>query len=87
MKDKQSRCRQTTATKGQIIRDRGALSFRVGDVFSGKDKEQMRLTEDGRLGIGTSDPQAKLDVAGTIRAERVVIAKPAKPGSADNTTS
>jgi len=68
---------------GQLIRDRGALSFRLGDFFSGKDKEQMRLTEDGRLGIGTSDPQANLDVVGTIRAERVVIAKPGKPGSAN----
>src|SRR5688572_21396213 len=72
--------------KGQVGRTHGPLSFRFGDVFSGKDKEQMRLTEDGRLGIGTSDPQAKLDVAGTIRAERIVIAKPGQPGSNDNQT-
>src|SRR5687768_779958 len=74
-------------TKGQVSRTHGPLSFRVGDVFSGKDKEQMRITEDGSVGIGTSDPQAKLDVAGTIRAERVVIAKPVKPGSTDKTTA
>ena len=54
-------------SEGQIIRDRGALSFRLGDFFSGNDKEQMRLTEEGSLGIGTDNPQAKLDVAGTIR--------------------
>lgn len=72
--------------EGQLARTRGALSFRLGDFFAGKDKEQMRLTEGGRLGIGTSDPQAKLDVAGTIRAERVVIAKPRKPTS-DNQTA
>ncbi len=53
---------------GQIIRDRGALSFRLGDFFSGNDKEQMRLTEEGNLGIGTAKPKTKLDVAGMIRA-------------------
>jgi hypothetical protein len=64
------------AEESQLARTRGALTFRVGDFFSGNDKEQMRLTEAGNLGIGTSDPQAKLDVAGTIRAQRVLIAKP-----------
>ncbi|MEO8435079.1 MAG: tail fiber domain-containing protein [Pyrinomonadaceae bacterium] len=53
---------------GQLNRTRGALSFRLGDFFAGKDTEQMRLTEEGNLGIGTNDPQARLDVAGTIRA-------------------
>src|SRR6266404_7108547 len=47
---------------GQVIRSKGALSFRVGDFLSGNDKEQMRLTEEGNLGIGTSEPKAKLDV-------------------------
>jgi len=65
---------------GQVTRSSGALSFRVGNLFSGKDQEQMRLTPDGRLGIGTSEPQANLDVAGTIRAERVFIARPAGAG-------
>lgn len=73
-------------TEGQTIRSRGAFSFRVGDFFAGTDSEQMRLTEDGKLGVGTSTPQAKLDVAGTIRAERVLIAKPkATNGSAAQT--
>ena len=53
---------------GQIVRDRGALSFRIGNFFSGTDEEQMRLTADGNLGIGTSKPKARLDVGGTIRA-------------------
>jgi len=66
---------------GQVTRTRGAFTFRFGDFFSGKDTEQMRLTEAGNLGIGTSEPQAKLDVAGTIRAERVLIAKPKTPSS------
>src|SRR5258708_7120459 len=54
-------------TDGQMIRGRGALTFRIGNFFSGIDTEQMRLTEAGNLGIGTSNPRAKLDVAGTIR--------------------
>src|SRR6266487_4842804 len=55
-------------TDGQITRGRGALSFRLGDFFSGNDQEQMRLTEEGNLGIGTAKPEFKLDVAGPIRA-------------------
>ncbi len=53
---------------GQITRGRGALSFRLGDFFTGKDKEQMRLTAEGNLGIGVGNPQSKLDVDGLIRA-------------------
>src|SRR5882724_4523238 len=67
-------------TDGQMIRGRGALTFRIGNFFSGIDTEQMRLTEAGNLGIGTGDPKAKLDVAGMIRAERFLITKPGKPG-------
>jgi hypothetical protein len=55
-------------TEAQLARTRGALTFRVGDFFSGNDKEQMRLTEEGNLGIGTTQPKVKLDVAGLIRA-------------------
>src|SRR5258706_11410305 len=65
-------------TDGQMIRGRGALTFRIGNFFTGIDTEQMRLTEDGRLGIGTSDPRSTLDVAGTIRAQRFLVAKPKK---------
>src|SRR6266702_5067854 len=55
---------------GQIVRGRGAFSFRIGDFFSGSGKEQMRLTEEGNLGIGTAKAEFKLDVAGTIRARQ-----------------
>ena len=46
----------------------GALTFRTGDLFSGKDVERLRITPAGNVGIGTSKPQVKLDVAGMIRA-------------------
>ena len=52
---------------GQVVNTRGALTFRFGDFFGGKDKELMRLTPEGNLGLGVKSPQAKLDVAGTIR--------------------
>ena len=59
-----------TGDEGQVTRTRGALTFRVGDFFSGADREQMRLTEEGYLGIGTSKPKFNLDVAGAIRARQ-----------------
>lgn len=55
-------------TDGQVTSTSGALTFRTGDVFSGQEREQMRVTPDGRVGIGTSTPEDALDVAGTIRA-------------------
>jgi hypothetical protein len=58
---------------GQVVSTKGALTFRTGDFFGGADRERMRLTEDGRLGIGTSKPQATLDVAGTLRARGGIV--------------
>ena len=58
---------------GQITRGKGALSFRIGDFFSGKDTEQMRLTAEGNLGIGITNPQVRLDVDGVIRASQGII--------------
>src|SRR5438105_4938451 len=56
---------------GQVVSTRGALTFRFGDFFSAKDKELMRLTPEGNLGVGISKPEFKLDVAGTIRASGI----------------
>jgi hypothetical protein len=58
---------------GQLTSTSGALSLRTGDLFSGKDKEQMRVTPEGRVGIGTDKPEATLDVAGTIRARGGIV--------------
>jgi uncharacterized membrane protein len=59
-------------TDGQLTSTSGAITFRTGNVFAGKDKEQMRITEDGKVGIGTDQPQATLDVAGTVRVSEGV---------------
>ncbi|MEA2206374.1 MAG: hypothetical protein QOE77_3150 [Blastocatellia bacterium] len=53
---------------GQITSTSGALTFNTGNFFSSRATEQMRVTPDGRVGIGTDKPEATLDVAGTIRA-------------------
>lgn len=55
-------------TNGQVTSTTGALTFRTGDFFSGKERERMRLSEEGNLGIGTEQPEARLDVNGMIRA-------------------
>ncbi|HEX8336884.1 MAG TPA: hypothetical protein VF621_09140, partial [Pyrinomonadaceae bacterium] len=55
-------------TDGQVTSTAGALTFRTGDVFNGTEREQMRVTPEGRVGIGTASPEDALDVAGTIRA-------------------
>jgi len=55
-------------TDGQVSSTTGALTFRTGNVFSGQEKEQVRITPEGRVGIGTKTPEATLDVAGTIKA-------------------
>jgi hypothetical protein len=58
---------------GQITSTSGALTFRTGDIFSNQEKEQMRVTTDGRVGIGTDKPTATLDVAGTVRARGGIV--------------
>ncbi len=36
-------------------------------------KERMRITNDGNVGIGTTTPDAKLDVAGNIKAQEIEV--------------
>src|SRR5262245_11930675 len=58
---------------GQIIRGRGALSFRIGDFFRGTDAEQMRLTPEGNVGIGITHPLVRLDVDGLVRSSQGIV--------------
>ncbi|HEY6190547.1 MAG TPA: tail fiber domain-containing protein [Pyrinomonadaceae bacterium] len=58
---------------GQVTSTSGALTFRTGDIFSNRAKEQMRITPEGRVGIGTDNPEATLDVAGPIRARGGIV--------------
>ena len=60
-------------TNGAIVSTTGDLEFRFGNLLAGKDVEKMRLTSDGKLGIGTDKPQATLDVNGTIRASSGIV--------------
>jgi hypothetical protein len=69
----QGKARAATVTAhdgqdGQVTSTTGALTFRTGDTYAGQDKEQVRITPEGRVGIGTDKPEESLDVAGTIRA-------------------
>lgn len=58
---------------GRVVSTTGGLSLRTGDFFGGKDKERMRITEDGKVGIGTDNPETMFDVAGAIRARGGII--------------
>jgi hypothetical protein len=53
---------------GQVTSTSGALKLSTGDVLTSNDKEHVRITEQGQVGIGTTTPEATLDVNGTIRA-------------------
>ena len=55
-------------TDGQVSSTTGAITFRTGNVFANKETEQLRITPEGRVGIGTKTPETTLDVAGTIKA-------------------
>ena len=58
-------------TDGKVSSTSGALTLSTGNVFSVQEKEQMRITPEGRVGIGTTTPEATLDVAGTIKARSI----------------
>ena len=50
------------------VTDDMVFSTCTGDFMTGSNwKERMRITKDGNVGIGTSEPMAKLDVNGGIK--------------------
>ncbi len=53
----------------------GRINFYTGNASSAFDKDQIRMTikSDGKVGIGTSNPDMKLTVKGNIHAEEVKI--------------
>ena len=70
---------------GQVTSTTGSLTFRTGDTLSGNDREQMRVTPEGRVGIGTTDPQAAqrvLDEALAAGHEGVVVKDARSPYAA-----
>jgi trimeric autotransporter adhesin len=76
LKDGKTRSATVTAhdgQDGQVTSTSGALTFRTGDLYSNRAQEQMRITPEGRVGIGTDRPEATLDVAGTIRARGGIV--------------
>ncbi|HEU4509917.1 MAG TPA: tail fiber domain-containing protein, partial [Pyrinomonadaceae bacterium] len=56
---------------GKVNSSSGSLTFTTGNLFSNHEKEQLRITPEGRVGIGTKTPEATLDVAGTIKARGI----------------
>jgi len=58
-------------TDGQVASTSGSLTFRTGDTLTGNEKERVRITPEGNVGIGTDKPEATLDVAGEIRAKGI----------------
>jgi trimeric autotransporter adhesin len=53
----------------------GGLILHAGQLHAGESNQlpHMRLTPDGKLGIGVRDPQVKLDVAGLIRTSEGIL--------------
>jgi hypothetical protein len=53
----------------------GYLAFHTHD-FGGASAEQMRIDKSGNVGIGTTSPEQKLDVAGSVKANAFIATEP-----------
>jgi len=56
-----------------LISSSGGLLISSGDFFANRATEKVRITAEGSVGIGTSNPHARLDVAGAIRTSEGII--------------
>jgi hypothetical protein len=56
-----------------LVSGSGGLAISGGNFFANKVLEHVRLTAEGNLGIGITNPQARLDVAGRIRASEGIV--------------
>ncbi len=57
----------------QLVSASGGLVISSGDFFAGRVLEHVRLTAEGKVGIGISQPQFQLDVNGMIRASQGIV--------------
>ncbi len=62
-------------------RGTGTLSFTAKEsasiAFLTKNSERMRISSDGRIGVGTSNPGAKLEIRGSSTAHALKVTRPA----------
>ena len=57
----------------QLVSGSGGLVIGSGNFFATKVLELVRITAEGQVGIGVSQPQVRLDVAGRIRASEGIV--------------
>ncbi|KAA3641589.1 MAG: DUF1566 domain-containing protein [Bacteroidetes bacterium] len=58
-----------TINKNDLNTDMRYFDFRVNGAGFSEGTSVMRINENGNVGISTTDPDAELDVAGTVKAE------------------
>ena len=56
-----------------MYNDRGSNSLRFWNNDAGTEKNILTLTNDGKVGIGTTSPSTKLDVTGEIKATNLTL--------------
>jgi hypothetical protein len=56
-----------------LVSSSGELSISSGNIFANKLMERIRLTAEGNVGIGVTNPRARLEVAGSIRSTEGIV--------------